>query len=102
MQIRAMISVQARVRGPRGDALSGWSGLRIQSRMALPVLPEPICLSTRDPRAIESKRGRSAEKWVPLEAKVVEDDLVPDSIVAEMRSLGLFRSLDFAAYGGLE
>ena len=51
---------------------------------------------------IETVRRFVREKCVPLEAKVAEDDLVPDSIVAEMRSLGLFGLSIPQAYGGLE
>ena len=51
---------------------------------------------------IETVRRFVREKCVPLEAKVAEDDLVPDSIVAELRSLGLFGLSIPQAYGGLE
>jgi acyl-CoA dehydrogenase len=51
---------------------------------------------------IETVRRFVREKCVPLEAKVAEDDLVPDSIVAEMRSLGLFGLSIPQVYGGLE
>ena len=51
---------------------------------------------------IETVRRFVREKCVPLEAKVADDDLVPDSIVAEMRSLGLFGLSIPQAYGGLE
>lgn len=42
------------------------------------------------------------EKCVPLEAEVGENDLVPPSIVDEMRELGLFGLAVPEAYGGLE
>jgi acyl-CoA dehydrogenase len=51
---------------------------------------------------IETVRRFVREKCVPIEARVAEDDLVPDSIVAEMRSLGLFGLSIPQAYGGLE
>ncbi len=51
---------------------------------------------------IETVRRFVREKCVPLEAKVAEDDLVPDSIVEEMRSLGLFGLSIPQSYGGLE
>jgi acyl-CoA dehydrogenase len=41
------------------------------------------------------------EKCVPIEAKVSEEDRVPDSIIAEMRELGLFGLSIPAEYGGL-
>ena len=42
------------------------------------------------------------EKCVPVEAEVGENDLVPPSIVDEMRELGLFGLAVPEAYGGLE
>src|ERR1700761_7595807 len=42
-----------------------------------------------------------AEKCVPIEGKVSEDDRVPDSIIAEMRALGLFGLSIPTEYGGL-
>lgn len=50
---------------------------------------------------IDTVRRFVREKCVPLEARVAEDDRVPDSIVAEMRSLGLFGLSIPQAYGGL-
>ena len=41
------------------------------------------------------------ESCVPLEAKVAEDDRVPDGIVAEMRALGLFGLSIPEEFGGL-
>ncbi|HET7334091.1 MAG TPA: acyl-CoA dehydrogenase family protein [Rhizomicrobium sp.] len=42
-----------------------------------------------------------AEKCVPIEAKVADDDRVPDSIIQEMRDLGLFGLSIPEEYGGL-
>ena len=50
---------------------------------------------------IETVRRFVAEKCVPIEAKVAEDDRVPDAIVAEMRELGLFGLSIPQDYGGL-
>ena len=50
---------------------------------------------------IETVRRFVAEKCVPIEAKVAEDDRVPDAIVAEMRELGLFGLSIPEDYGGL-
>jgi acyl-CoA dehydrogenase len=50
---------------------------------------------------IETVRRFVAEKCVPIEAKVAEDDRVPDEIVAEMRALGLFGLSIPQDYGGL-
>jgi acyl-CoA dehydrogenase len=50
---------------------------------------------------IETVRRFVREKCVPIEAKVSEDDLVPDSIIAEMRELGLFGLSIPQEYGGL-
>jgi len=50
---------------------------------------------------IETVRRFVAEKCMPIEAKVAEDDRVPDAIVAEMRALGLFGLSIPEAYGGL-
>jgi acyl-CoA dehydrogenase len=41
------------------------------------------------------------EKCIPIEAKVAESDLVPDEIVREMRTLGLFGISIPVEYGGL-
>jgi acyl-CoA dehydrogenase len=41
------------------------------------------------------------ETCVPIEAKVAEEDRVPDSVIAEMRSLGLFGLSIPEEYGGL-
>ncbi len=50
---------------------------------------------------IETVRRFVAEKCVPIEARVAEEDRVPDSIVAEMRDLGLFGLSIPQDYGGL-
>ena len=50
---------------------------------------------------IETVRRFVAEKCVPIETKVAEDDRVPDAIVAEMRDLGLFGLSIPQDYGGL-
>jgi len=41
------------------------------------------------------------ESCVPVESKVAEDDRVPDDVIAEMRSLGLFGLSIPEEYGGL-
>src|SRR3569832_486398 len=41
------------------------------------------------------------ETCVPIESKVAEDDGVPDGVIAEMRSLGLFGLSIPEEYGGL-
>ena len=50
---------------------------------------------------LESVRRFVREKCVPIEAKVAEDDRVPDSVIAAMRELGLFGLSIPTAYGGL-
>ena len=57
-------------------------------------------LETRN-ALIETVRRFVREKCVPIESKVSEDDRVPDSIVAEMRELGLFGLSIPQDYGGL-
>src|ERR1700761_827560 len=57
-------------------------------------------IETRD-QLIETVRRFVAEKCVPIEAKVSEDDRVPDSVIAEMRELGLFGLSIPVEYGGL-
>ena len=58
-------------------------------------------LETRD-ALIDTVRRFVAERLRPLEAKVAEDDAVPDDIVAEMRELGLFGLSIPEEYGGLD
>lgn len=50
---------------------------------------------------METVRRFVTEKCVPAEAKVAENDLVPDEIIAEMRALGLFGLSIPEEYGGL-
>src|SRR5882757_11546027 len=50
---------------------------------------------------LDTVRRFVREKCVPIEAKVSEDDLVPDSVIAEMRELGLFGLSIPTEYGGL-
>jgi acyl-CoA dehydrogenase len=57
-------------------------------------------IETRD-QLLETVRRFVREKCVPLEAKVAENDLVPDEIVREMRALGLFGLSIPIEYGGL-
>jgi acyl-CoA dehydrogenase len=57
-------------------------------------------IETRN-QLIETVRRFVQEECVPIEAKVAEDDRVPDSIIAQMRELGLFGLSIPAEYGGL-
>ena len=50
---------------------------------------------------IDQVRRFVREKCVPIEAKVGEEDRVPDAIIAEMRELGLFGISIPTEYGGL-
>jgi acyl-CoA dehydrogenase len=50
---------------------------------------------------IDTVRRFVREKCVPVEAKVSEEDRVPDSVIAEMRELGLFGLSIPQEYGGL-
>src|ERR1700749_2909717 len=50
---------------------------------------------------IETVRRFGTEECVPIEAKVSEDDRVPDSVIAQMRELGLFGLSIPTEYGGL-
>jgi acyl-CoA dehydrogenase len=50
---------------------------------------------------IETVRRFVREKCIPIEAKVSEEDRVPDSVIAEMRELGLFGLSIPVEYGGL-
>ena len=58
-------------------------------------------LETRD-QLIDTVRRFVTERLRPLEAKVAEDDAMPDDVVAEMRELGLFGLSIPAEYGGLD
>ncbi len=57
-------------------------------------------IETRN-QLIETVRRFVTEECVPIEAKVSEDDRVPDSIIAQMRELGLFGLSIPTDYGGL-
>jgi acyl-CoA dehydrogenase len=50
---------------------------------------------------LETVRRFVREKCVPIEAKVAENDLVPDDVIAEMRELGLFGISIPTEFGGL-
>ena len=49
----------------------------------------------------ETVRRFVGERLIPLEAQVAEDDVVPESVVEEMRALGLFGLSIPEEYGGL-
>jgi acyl-CoA dehydrogenase len=51
---------------------------------------------------LDGVRRFVAERLRPLEAKVAEDDAIPDAVLAEMRALGLYGLSIPEAYGGLE
>ncbi|MEM9667312.1 MAG: acyl-CoA dehydrogenase family protein [Pseudomonadota bacterium] len=51
---------------------------------------------------IDTVRRFVREKCVPLEAAVAEDDAIPESIVEDMKQLGLFGLAVPEAYGGLD
>ena len=55
---------------------------------------------TRD-QFLETVRRFVREKCVPIEAKIAEDDRIPDSVLDEMRALGLFGLSIPVEYGGL-
>jgi acyl-CoA dehydrogenase len=56
---------------------------------------------TRD-QLIDTVNRFVAERLRPLEAKVAEDDAMPDEVVEEMKGLGLFGLSIPAEYGGLD
>ena len=60
----------------------------------------PLDLETRE-QLIATVRRFVREACVPLEAKVANEDRVPDAIVAQMRELGLFGISIPEEYGGL-
>ncbi len=60
----------------------------------------PLDLETRD-QLLETVRRFVRETCVPIEAKVAEDDRVPDSVIAEMRALGSLGLSIPEEYGGL-
>jgi len=51
---------------------------------------------------IETVRRFVAERLRPLEAKVAEDDRIPDAVLDEMKAMGLFGLSIPEAYGGLD
>jgi acyl-CoA dehydrogenase len=65
-----------------------------------PELFMPLDIETRE-QLLETVRRFVREKCVPIEAMVAEEDRVPDSVVAEMRELGLFGLSIPVEYGGL-
>jgi acyl-CoA dehydrogenase len=60
----------------------------------------PLDLETRE-QLIATVRRFVREACVPLEAKVADEDRVPDEIVAQMRALGLFGLSIPEEFGGL-
>jgi acyl-CoA dehydrogenase len=58
-------------------------------------------VDTRE-QLVDAVRRFVAERLRPLEAKVSEDDAVPDDVVEEMKQLGLFGLSIPEAYGGLD
>ncbi|HEX7944274.1 MAG TPA: acyl-CoA dehydrogenase family protein [Phenylobacterium sp.] len=56
---------------------------------------------TRD-QLIDTVRRFVSERLRPLEAKVAEDDAMPDDVIEEMKGLGLFGLSIPEAYGGLD
>src|SRR5271154_7064753 len=51
---------------------------------------------------IEAVRRFVSERLRPLEAKVAEDDAIPEDVLAEMRALGLYGLSIPEEYGGLD
>src|SRR5450432_3204727 len=58
-------------------------------------------LETRE-QLIDTGRRFVAERLRPLEAKVAEDDAIPEDVIAEMKALGLYGLSIPAEYGGLD
>jgi len=58
-------------------------------------------LETRD-QLIDTVRRFVSERLRPLEAQVSETDAMPDDVISEMKSLGLFGLSIPAEYGGLD
>eukprot|EP01030_Chromulinospumella_sphaerica_P015660 gene15660-15474_t len=56
---------------------------------------------TRD-QLVDTVRRFVTERLRPLEAKVADDNKVPEPIIAEMRDLGLFGLSIPEEYGGLD
>src|SRR3954468_19720838 len=65
--------------------------------------PDPLALDaeTRD-QLIDTVRRFVAERLRPLEAKVAEEDAMPQDVVEEMKALGLFGLSIPEQYGGLD
>lgn len=57
-------------------------------------------IETRE-QLLETVRRFVRETCVPIEARVAEEDRVPDSVIAQMRELGLFGISIPVEYGGL-
>jgi len=60
----------------------------------------PLDIDTRE-QLLDTVRRFVRETCVPIEAKVAEDDRVPDGVIAQMRELGLFGLSIPIEYGGL-
>ncbi len=60
----------------------------------------PLDIDTRE-QLLGTVRRFVRETCVPIEAKVAEEDRVPDSVIAQMRALGLFGLSIPIEYGGL-
>jgi len=60
----------------------------------------PLDLETRE-QLLETVRRFVRETCVPIEAKVAEEDRVPDAVIDQMRELGLFGISIPVEYGGL-
>ena len=58
-------------------------------------------IETRD-QLLDTIRRFVSERLRPLEAKVAEDDEVPEDVLAEMRGMGLYGISIPAEYGGLD
>jgi acyl-CoA dehydrogenase len=58
-------------------------------------------IETRD-QLIDTVRRFVAERLRPLEAKVAEDDAMPDDVIEEMKELGLYGLSIPAEFGGLD
>ncbi len=61
----------------------------------------PLDVDTRT-QLIDAVRRFVTERLRPLEAKVAEDDAVPEDVIEEMRQLGLFGLSIPEEYGGLD
>ena len=60
----------------------------------------PLDAETRE-QLLDTVRRFVRETCVPIEARVAEDDRVPDDVIAQMRALGLFGLSIPTEYGGL-